>query len=100
MFKNLLADPLARGPDIDNPRCTVIRWSIIQKKPFLQQIYEEWYSAISALLLLPQNPVLELESGGGFLSDYIPGLITSEVCYYQHVGVILNGSSLPLQKNR
>jgi len=40
MFKNLLADPLARGPDIDNPRCTEIRWSIIQKKPFLQQIHE------------------------------------------------------------
>jgi SAM-dependent methyltransferase len=97
MIKYLLAHPLTRGLDIDNPRCTQIRWSIIQKKPFLRQIYEEWYSAISALLLLPQEPVLELGSGGGFLSDYIPGLITSEVFYCQHVGVILDGSNLPFK---
>ena len=66
MLKDLLAHPLTRGLNIDSPRCTEIRWSIIQKKPFLQQIHKEWYSAISALLLLPQKPVLALESGGVF----------------------------------
>jgi len=95
MLKDFLAHPLTREFDIDSPRCTEIRWSIIQKKPFLRQIYEEWYSAISALLPLPEEPVLELGSGGGFLSDYITELITSEVFYCQHVGVILDGSRLP-----
>lgn len=66
MINYMLAHPLTRGLDIDNPRCTEIRWSVIQKKPFLRQIYEEWCSAISALLLLPQEPVLEFGSGGGF----------------------------------
>lgn len=95
MFKNLLAHPLTRGLEIDSPRCTELRWSIIQQKSFLRQIYEEWYSAISALLPLHEEPVLELGSGGGFLSDYVPELITSEVLYCQHVGVVLDGSHLP-----
>jgi SAM-dependent methyltransferase len=60
----------------------------------LRQVYEEWYEAIAALLPLDKDPVLELGSGGGFLVEFIPELITSEVFYCQHVGVILDGSSL------
>jgi SAM-dependent methyltransferase len=95
MFKDLLAHPLTRGLDIDSPRCTELRVSIIQEKSFLRQTYEEWYTAITSLLPSTEKPVLELGSGGGFLSDYIPELITSEVFYYQHVKVVLDGSRLP-----
>lgn len=95
MFRDLLAHPLTRGLDIDSPRCTELRVSIIQEKSFLRQTYEEWYTAITSLLPSTEKPVLELGSGGGFLSDYIPELITSEVFYYQHVKVVLDGSRLP-----
>ncbi len=43
--------------------------------------------------------VLELGSGGGFLADYIPRLITSEVFYIQGVNIILDGRHLPIQNH-
>jgi SAM-dependent methyltransferase len=95
MLKNLLAHPLTRGLNIDDPRCTELRRSLIRKKSFLRQIYEEWYEAITALLPLAKDPLLELGSGGGFLSDFVPEVITSDVFYSLHVNVILDGSHLP-----
>jgi SAM-dependent methyltransferase len=95
MLKNLLAHPLTRGLDIDDPRSTELRRSLIRNKSFLRQIYEEWYEAIAALLPLDKDPVLELGSGGGFLVEFIPELITSEVFYSRHVKVVLDGSGLP-----
>ena len=95
MFKNLLAHPLTRGLDIDDPRCTELRRSLIRNKSFLRQVYQEWYEAIAALLPLNKDPVLELGSGGGFLVEFIPELITSEAFLCQHVRVVLNGLQLP-----
>ena len=95
MLKNLLAHPLTRGLDIDDPRCTELRRSLIRNKSFLRQIYQEWYEAIAALLPLDKDPVLELGSGGGFLVKFIPKLITSEIFYSSHVKMVLDGSGLP-----
>jgi hypothetical protein len=61
----------------------------------LRQIYEEWYEAIAALLPLDKDPVLELGSGGGFLVEFVPKLITSEIFYSRHVKMVLDGSGLP-----
>ncbi|MEE9530430.1 MAG: methyltransferase domain-containing protein, partial [Syntrophobacteria bacterium] len=95
MLKNLLAHPLTRGLDIDDPRYTELRRSLIRNKSFLRQIYEEWYEAIAALLPLDKDLVLELGSGGGFLVKFIPKLITSEIFYNRHVKMVLDGSGLP-----
>jgi len=40
MIKALLAHPLTRGMDIDDPRTTHLRQEVIQSKPFLRKIYE------------------------------------------------------------
>ena len=95
MLKYLLAHPLTRGLDIDDPRCTELRRSLLRQKCFLRQIYEEWYEAISTLLPTGIDPVLELGSGGGFLSDFVPEVITSEIFYSLHVRVVLDGAQLP-----
>ena len=95
MFKHLLAHPLTRGLDIDDPRCTELRRCLIRNKSFLRQVYQEWYEAIAALLPLDKGRVLELGSGGGFLADFIPELITSEAFLCQHVRVVLDGLQLP-----
>jgi hypothetical protein len=38
-----------------------------------------------------EGPVLELGSGAGFMSEYIPGLITTEVFYCPNITVVLDG---------
>lgn len=95
MLKAWLAHPLTRGLDIDDPRTTLLRRQIIQEKGFLRQIYQEWYAAIAAALPADEEPVLELGSGAGFLSDFIPGLITSEIFSCPGVRVVLDGARLP-----
>lgn len=95
MLKTWLTHPLTRGLDIDDPRTTLLRRQIIQEKGFLRQIYQEWYAAIAAALPAGEEPVLELGSGAGFLSDFIPGLITSEIFSCPDVRVVLDGARLP-----
>lgn len=99
MLKNVLRHPLTKDLDIDDPRTTVLRKEIIRQKPFLRKIYEDWYQWIASHLPAGEGPVLELGSGAGFLKDYIPGLITSEVFFCPLVQVIVDGCRMPLRKN-
>lgn len=91
-----LTHPAARGYDIDDPRLVSVRRHLVRDKRFLRKIYDEWYAAIVAALPSGAGQVLELGSGGGFLEDTVPGLITSELQICPHVRVVLDAQSLPL----
>jgi SAM-dependent methyltransferase len=95
MLKTWLAHPLTRGLDIDDPRTTHLRLRIIQEKSFLRQIYQEWYRAIVAALPPGHGAVLELGAGGGFMSDFVPDLITSELFHCPKIRAVLDGLRLP-----
>ena len=98
-IKSFMEHPLLHGLDIDAPETTIVRSRIIKEKSFLRKIYDLWYSAISESL--PENisgPVLELGSGGGFLKDYIPDLITSEILQIPSIDIVLDGQHLPIHK--
>jgi len=98
MIKTLLAHPLARGLNFDDPHTTHIRLTIIQQKKFLRQIYQEWYRALAASLPSCEGAVPELGAGAGFMADYIPDLIASEIFYtpnYPNIKVVTNGMRLP-----
>jgi hypothetical protein len=90
-----LTHPLTRGLDLDDPRTTELRRHIIQENDFLRQLYEEWYADIAVALPKNGRPVLELGSGAGFLSDFVPGLITSDVFRCRGLDLVLNGLKLP-----
>jgi SAM-dependent methyltransferase len=95
MLRRLLAHPLTRGFDIDDPATTILRRKIVHSKPFLKQIYEEWYQALASSLPDGDGSVLEIGSGAGFLADYIPNLITSEIFPCDGIRLVLDGQSLP-----
>jgi SAM-dependent methyltransferase len=97
MFKTWLAHPLTRGLDIDDPRTTHLRQKIIQEKPFLRRIYQEWYREIVTALPPGDGAVLELGAGGGFMRDFIPNLITSELFYCPGVQVLVSALRLPFR---
>jgi hypothetical protein len=98
MLRNLLAHPLTRNLDINDPRTTELRWQIIRQKAFLRQIYQEWYALIVANLPLGGGAVIELGSGGGFLGEYLPGLISSDVFYYSHPLLVMDGQQMPFKE--
>lgn len=95
MLKTWLAHPLTGGLALDDPRTTHLRREIIQSKSFLRQLYQEWYTAIVRALPPDPGAVLELGSGAGFLSDFVPGLISSEIFYCPTVRAVLDGLRLP-----
>jgi SAM-dependent methyltransferase len=92
-----LKHPLAGG-DLDSPAVTLQRAKIIRSKPFLFKIYCRWYRLLAAALpTAAGGPVLELGSGAGFLKDFIPGLITSELLDTRQVDLALDGCRLPFK---
>jgi SAM-dependent methyltransferase len=95
MLKTWLDHPLTKGLDIDDPRTTELRRQIIHEKIFLKRIYQEWYRAIVAVLPSGQGAVLELGSGGGFMREFAPDLISSEVFYCPNVRAVVDGLHLP-----
>jgi SAM-dependent methyltransferase len=95
MLRTLLTHPLTRGLDIDSPQTSSLRKAIIAQKPFLRKVYHEWYEALSSAIPQGAGEVLELGSGGGFLRDYIPPLITSDVLPLPGVDLVVDGHELP-----
>ena len=93
--RGLLAHPRARGLDLDDPSLTRVRRGIIRAKPFLKAIYDDWYRWIAASLPPGGGPVLELGSGAGFLDEYVPGLVTSELFPCEGVQRVIDARSLP-----
>ena len=94
-----MAHPLKRGMSLDYPKTTELRRYVIREKSFLRLIYKKWYQKISASRMPDQRPVLEVGSGGGFMVEFIPGLITSEVFYISSVALVLDGLHMPLADN-
>jgi SAM-dependent methyltransferase len=90
-----LAHPVTRGMGLDDSPTTELRHSIIQEKPFLRKIYDEWYGAIVESLPDIEGAVLELGSGPGFLQDRIPGLITSDILPCSRNSLVLSAFHLP-----
>jgi len=81
--------------DLDDSETTLLRRQIIQDKPLLKNIYEDWYGNICTQLPVIDGPVLEIGTGAGFLKSYIPDLITSDVMPIQGNDVTCNAEQLP-----
>jgi len=96
MLTRWLTHPLTRGLDLDDPRTTHLRRRIIREKALLHRIYQAWYEAIASTVPAGPEAVLELGSGGGFMSEHVPHLIPSERFATDGVGLVLDGTSLPL----
>jgi len=95
-IKSILIHPLLRKTDIDAPETVACVAEVIQGKSFLKKVYQRWYAGISKLL--PHHisgPVLELGAGAGFLEQYIPNLIKSEILQTPITDIVLDAHHLP-----
>ena len=61
----------------------------------LRRIYEEWYRQIATEVPKGSGSVLEIGSGPGFLSERMPGLVSSEVFLCPGVRTVLDARRLP-----
>jgi SAM-dependent methyltransferase len=98
MLRKILAHPLMRNLNIDDPRTTHRRKQLITEKPFLRLIYEEWYRLLILELPTGEEPVLEIGSGPGFLQELIPDLISSELFACPGINLVLDAHHLPFSE--
>jgi SAM-dependent methyltransferase len=95
LLHRLLDHPLTAGRDLDDPATTQLRKQIVESKPFLRAIYDEWYSLLASRLPEGSGATLELGSGAGHCETFIPQLITSEIIFCPAVKLIADGQKLP-----
>nr|VFK59772.1 MAG: Methyltransferase domain-containing protein [Candidatus Kentron sp. TUN] len=70
----------------------------IRARPFLYRLYLELYDFFERELeALPPGSRLELGSGGGFLGERIPGLITSDIVVLPTVDLVASAMALPFR---
>ena len=80
--KKVWGHPLARGVNVDDGRALERHRRIVASNALLRKTYTRWYKeclpAYEATRGL-QGSIVELGSGAGFLSRFIPDLITTDV---------------------
>lgn len=84
------------GLDVDDPRTTLLRRRTLQHKPFLRRIYREWYALLVARIQA-LDPVLELGSGAGFLSEVRPGILRSDLIRIPGLSLSADACHLPFK---
>lgn len=96
-LRGLLENPEIRGLNVDDARTIEVHREIIRKKPLLRDAYASFYGGfVEASRRVPPGPCVEMGSGGGFLKEYLPSVITSDVLDLSHVDMVCSGESLPL----
>jgi SAM-dependent methyltransferase len=94
----LLEYPEAAELSIDSPEATIARRELIRSKPLLRQIYDEWYRMLARAIPATDAPALELGSGGGFMSEFVPNLITSDILELPGIDRVLDAcATLPFE---
>jgi SAM-dependent methyltransferase len=83
---------------LDDPRTTLAHRDIILQKPFLKRLYSDWYkSFIETARSVKNGKYLEIGSGGGFLKDEFPEVITSDILDLPVVDKVFSAEQLPFQ---
>lgn len=82
---------------LDDPATTLSHREIIKSKPFLKKIYLEWYNVLKEeTKQYNASEILEIGSGGGFLDEVIPGIITSDILPLPHCKMTFSAEKMPL----
>ncbi|MEZ5006947.1 MAG: class I SAM-dependent methyltransferase [Chitinophagales bacterium] len=86
--------------DLDAPATTMAHGEIILKKPFLKKLYIEWYQQFSELAkTLPEGKLLEIGSGGGFIKEINPNVLTTDILELPNVDIVMSAEDIPLEDN-
>ncbi|MHB0946538.1 MAG: class I SAM-dependent methyltransferase [Sedimentisphaerales bacterium] len=83
---------------LDMPETTIRHSHIIQQKLFLKNLYVDFYGRFKKAIGNPENKCLvELGSGGGFIKEIIPNVITSDVIKTPGVDMVFSAEQMPFE---
>lgn len=85
---------------IDDPKITEEHAKIIRKKVFLRNLYTDFYTIIKLSLgSTEKKTIVELGSGGGFIKEIIPNVITSDIMKIKTVDRTFSATKLPFKRD-
>jgi len=86
--------------DLDSPQRTLFHREIILNKSFLKKLYVEWYDTLlRELTSVPDGKIVELGSGGGFLKNIVPSVITSDIIPLPHTDLTFSALQMPFRNS-
>lgn len=99
IIKKILAlDHTSLSLNLDDPNTTLIHRNIILSKPFLKKIYINWYSDIMKRTQdLSNQKIVEIGSGGGFIKDLYPDVITSDIMPLEVCDMTFAAEQMPFE---
>ncbi len=85
---------------LDDPRATLEHRDIILNKPFLKKLYTDWYLVFEKSLSGFKNGnYIEIGSGGGFIKEIYPSIITSDILELPNVDKVFSAEKIPFDNN-
>lgn len=95
----LRREPAAQGLDLGSPEASLAQRTILRTKPSLRRFYVSAYrrmqDAGDRFLSGPDGIALELGSGGGFMRNVVPDIVTSDIKPIDGVDQVIDGQRLP-----
>lgn len=86
--------------DLDDPKATLAHRDLILQKPFLKRLYNDWYDVfINKAKEIKTGKHLEIGSGGGFLKEVFPEVITSDILALPNVDMVFSAEVMPFKEN-
>ena len=100
MLEELAGDEMTPCPatSLDAPDTMVFHAQLISKKKFLRKLYADYYAIFRehlAPLATTSGLCIELGSGGGFLKEVLPHVITSDVHTGPGIDRVIQADHLP-----
>lgn len=85
---------------LDDTKTSLHHREMILSKPLLKKIYIDWYqNFIDEVKKDPKGKYVEIGSGGGFLKDILPRVITSDILPLPTVDMKFSAEELPFKDN-
>jgi SAM-dependent methyltransferase len=96
LLKKLKLPEIHSGKPADDAAMTLLHREILGRKPFLRRLYVDFYKELAdAVGYTPDTTVVELGSGGGFIKELYPKIITSDVLELTTVDKIFSACAMP-----
>lgn len=101
LIRNLLVEPSVRGLDPDSPAFTAALRDVLQRKPLVRRLFEDFYWACRRLDAehFGQAPGarLEIGSGASLFKHTFPDVLTSDIKALPFVDFVARGEHLPFR---
>jgi SAM-dependent methyltransferase len=85
--------------NLDDPQATALHSQIIKEKVFLRNLYTDFYKTFKKSVSSNADKMVELGSGGGFIKEIIPGVITSDIIKLPNVDMMFSAEQMPFENN-